>query len=164
MDKEFNKVAPASKKGWRIGQIIKFVIALICCAGMVLAINAFELSGLPQKIILAIITAFMVYRLIALITFPGIEYAQWGYIIEEDKVIIKHGIFFINTVIIPVIRVQNITLNQGPINRKLGLYNIEIALASGNHSIKGLDEETAKSISENLKDRLYKRIEERGDI
>lgn len=164
MEINYNRVAPEAKKSWRIGQIIKLAAALLACAGILVILKTIDLSGIPFNVVIGIVILFLVYRVIALVIFPGYEYAQWGYIIEDDKIVIRHGIFFIKTVIIPVIRVQNITMNQGPVNRKLGLYNIEIALASGNHSIKGLNEETASAISENLKEMLYKRIEERGEV
>lgn len=164
MNNQYNKVDPAAIKGWRISQIIKFIIALLASIGIGIIAYMIISQSVANKIIIGILIAFMIYRLIALVVFPNYEYAQWGYIIEDDKIVIKHGIFFIKTVIVPVIRIQNITLSQGPINRKLGLYNIEIALASGNHDISGLNEETAKVISENLKQKLYERIEERGEV
>ena len=102
------------------------------------------------------------YLAIGMVIFPIIEYKQWGYKVEEDKVVIRHGIFFIQKTIIPIIRIQNITISQGPINRRLGLFQVEMALASGSFSIEGLDKETADAISENLKAKLYRRISEKG--
>ncbi|MFQ9893128.1 MAG: PH domain-containing protein [Emergencia sp.] len=55
-------------------------------------------------------------------------------------------------------------MSQGPINRKLGLYKVELFLASGIFEIVGLNQETADRISENLKSRLYRRISEKGDV
>ena len=111
---------------------------------------------------MAVIGLFVCYLAVGLVVFPIIEYKQWGYSVEEDKVVIRHGIFFIRKTIIPIIRIQNITVSQGPINRKLGLFEVEMALASGSFSIEGLDKETADAISENLKAKLYRRISEKG--
>ena len=96
--------------------------------------------------------------------YPELEYRQWGYIVEEDRVVIRHGIFFVKKVIIPIIRIQNITVSQGPINRKLGIYSLEMSLASGSFAIEGLNKETADFISENLKAKLYERLQKKGEI
>lgn len=159
---EYNRVDPRAIKSWRIGQLIGLIVVLAVSvpAAFFLLQSNWE-SGF-KYIILGGIAVICLYSAAAVLIFPAIEYRQWGYIVEEDKVVIRHGIFFIKETIIPVIRIQNITVSQGPINRKLGLYEVEIALASGNFSIEGLDKETADAISENLKSRLYKRVEEKG--
>jgi len=96
--------------------------------------------------------------LIGIILYPIIEYKQWRYAITEDKVEIRHGIFFITTTVIPIIRVQHITISRGPIYRKLGLSAVKIFLASGSFEIEGLRENIANTISENLKSRVMERL------
>ena len=95
----------------------------------------------------------------ALILFPNISYKRWRYKIEEDKVEIRKGIYFLDTTVIPVCRIQHISLSRGPIYRSLGLCKVKIFLASGAFEIEGLEEETANIISENLKNQLYIRLE-----
>lgn len=99
-----------------------------------------------------------------MIIYPAIEYRQWFYSISEDRVEIRHGIFFIKNSIIPIIRIQHVTVEQGPIYRRFGLYNVVISLASGNFQILGLSREKAEEISKNLNHRLYARLESEGKI
>lgn len=159
---EYNKVNPKAIKSWRIGRGIFFLIVLIMAIPGEIFLGISGWDSLWRLIIMAAIGALVCYLAVGLVIFPIIEYRQWGYKVEEDKVVIRHGIFFIKKTIIPVIRIQNITVSQGPINRKLGLYEVEMALASGSFSIEGLDKETADAISENLKAKLYRRISEKG--
>ena len=107
--------------------------------------------------VVAIVLA--VYKIVGLIIYPQIEYKQWGYIISEDRVDIRHGIFFVKHTIIPVVRIQHITVSQGPINRKLGVYEVEMSLASESFEIPCLSKDVADEIADNLKSRLYNRLE-----
>lgn len=81
--------------------------------------------------------------------------------ITDEKIEIIHGIFFINRDIIPIVRIQNISIGQGPVFRHYGLYTLEIALASGTFEIEGLGKEAADEIAENLRKRLYQRMEQK---
>ena len=71
---------------------------------------------------------------------------------------IHHGIFFVTNTIVPIIRIQHITVSQGPINRRLGLYDVELSLASDNFKIECLAKDIADEIAENLKNKLYTRL------
>lgn len=121
-----------------------------------------SMEALAFRIIVGGLWAICAYCLLALIVYPPIEYKRWGYYIDQEKVVIRRGLFFLRKTIIPIIRIQNITISQGPINRHLGLYTVEIALASDSHEIVGLNQETAEAISEGLRAKLYTRIEEKG--
>lgn len=159
---EYKKVDPKAVKSWRIGKAIQLAVILTVTVPVEIGLAGAEWDSVLRIVIMAGALLLALYAVVALIVFPSIEYKQWGYMIAEDKVVIRHGIFFIKKTIIPIIRIQNITVSQGPINRKLGLYQVEIALASGQFSIEGLDRETADAISENLKSRLYQRTAEKG--
>ncbi|MGN0659567.1 MAG: PH domain-containing protein [Emergencia sp.] len=161
---EFQKPDPRAVTGWRIARGITACISLLVCAAVT---AAFLFSGWTspwRNILMGFMAAWLIYCIAAMIIYPVIEYRQWGYIIEEDKVVIRHGIFFIREVIVPVIRIQNITLSQGPVSRKLGLYKLELSLASGSFEIAGLNRETAEAVSEHLKEKLYHRLREKGAL
>lgn len=158
----YQKPDPRAVKGWRIAEGIAFAVLVLIAAG---ALAVLWLSGWTSwwRYVIgggAVLAAAA--QGIAMWVLPKIEYRQWGYLIEEDKVVIRHGIFFVKKSIVPIIRIQNITMSQGPINRRLGLYKLELSLASGCFEIVGLDRETAETISENLKARLYDRVREKG--
>ena len=161
---EYKKLDERAVKSWRIGRIIALgiVLAVVIPISVLLQLSSWE--SIWKTIIICAMALIAIYTAAGILIYPGLEYLQWGYIIEEDKVVIRHGIFFVKKTIIPIIRIQNITVSQGPINRKLGIYKLEMALASGSFEIEGLDKETADSISEGLKTKLYKRLEEKGAV
>ena len=117
--------------------------------------NFFRPSPFPVLVFDGLVGA---YLLVTVFLYPLIEYRQWGYIITEDRVEIRHGIFFLQTTVIPVIRVQHVTISQGPINRKLGISTIAINTASGVFKIEGLSDANAKAVADSLKSKLLIRI------
>lgn len=158
---EYKKLNPKIITGWRTSRMIRLVCFLIPTLAATIFVDS---EAIAWKIGYFALWAICAYCLLGLILYPAIEYRQWGYYIDDEKVVIRHGLFFIDQTIIPVIRIQNITISQGPINRHLGLYKVEIALASGSHEIVGLDQETADSIGEGLRVKLYHRMEAKGEL
>ena len=152
----YKKLDLKAKTSWRIKRGISFAVLVAVCAVISLFAPYEELYG---KIIEYAVLVFLVYKLAGLIVYPMIEYKQWGYNITEDRVDIRHGIFFVKHTIVPVVRIQHITVSQGPINRKLGLYEVEMSLASESFEIPCLSKDVADEIADNLKNRLYNRLE-----
>jgi len=145
--------------GWRISRLIGLVIFLILgIAASIVVTLVDELS--PSSLWVYLISGGIVLlNLLGFLILPVIEYRQWKYLITDEKVEIVHGIFFVTTSIVPIVRIQHITVGQGPIYRKLGLFKVTIALASGTFEIVGLRDERAKEISETLRARLYTRLD-----
>ena len=155
---EYEKLDEKAILSWRIRRIISFFVILITVVAGLLILNNTELDNKYRNYIYIATGLLLLYKLIGIILYPIIEYQQWRYAITEDKVEIRHGIFFVTTTVIPIIRVQHITISRGPIYRKLGLSAVKIFLASGSFEIEGLRENIANTISENLKSRVMERL------
>jgi membrane protein YdbS with pleckstrin-like domain len=156
---QFSKLDPRILTSWRISRWIRFgVVAIFQGAGFFIGSLMEDVPSEVTIIYLTFNLLLAAYFIIAAILYPLIEYRQWGYKITEDRVEIRHGIFFIQTTIIPVIRIQHVTITQGPINRKLGISTIFINTASGAFKIEGLSDENAKQIAEALKSKLVIRM------
>ncbi len=156
---EFKNIDEKIIDGWRSVRVIRLLISLVPA---LLGTLWFEIESIVGYIIIGGLWAICLYCLLSLIVFPPLEYKRWGYYIDHEKVVIRRGLFFIKETTIPIIRIQNITVSQGPINQYLELYKVEIALASDSFEILGLTKETAESINENLRAKLYDRIAEKG--
>ncbi len=165
-DKEelFQKLDPKIITSWKISRWIRFgIFAVIMAIPTVILF----ISEVPKEVMIPtlIIDALILgYLTVTPFLYPAIEYRQWKYSISEDRVLIKHGIFFIQTTIIPVIRIQHVTISQGPIKRKLGISTIQINTASGGFKIEGLSDDNAKSIAESLKNKLLTRLNQQARI
>ena len=158
----YEKPDPKAITGWRIGRLIGLLIFLILgIAASIIVTLVDELS--PAALWVYLISGGLVLlNLLGFLILPVIEYRQWKYLITDEKVEIVHGIFFVTTSIVPIVRIQHITVGQGPIYRKLGLHKVTIALASGTFEIVGLREDRAMEISETLRARLYTRLDAQG--
>lgn len=156
---EFNKLDKSVVKAWRMQRLfgILFLVLISVVASVIL--QNIDMAEQMEHGIYVAIVGLLCYKSIGCVVFPKIAYMQWGYRITEDRVEIRKGIFFIETTIVPVVRIQHITVSQGPIYRRLGLYKVEISLASGSFEIEGLTELASQSISQGLKDKLYARLE-----
>lgn len=157
-----------AKSAWRVARAIGFlvvlIIALAATVGATLWSSKIYDPGYFPIIVYIASCALVLWRLLALILYPIIEYRQWFYSISEDRVEIRHGIFFIKNSVIPIIRIQHVTVEQGPIYRRFGLYNVSISLASGNFQILGLRQDRAEEISNILNQQLYARLEAEDKI
>jgi len=160
----FQKLDPRIIKSWKISRWIRFGFFFLILGIPTLILGQQDFFAEIAIYILTFEALFGAYLIITPFLYPLIEYRQWGYVITEDRVEIKHGIFFIQATIIPIIRIQHVTIAQGPINRKLGISTITINTASGVFKIEGLSDENAKVIAQSLKSKLLIRMKQQQKV
>jgi membrane protein YdbS with pleckstrin-like domain len=143
-----NKLDPRIKKVWRINSlIITFIIAFFLF-GIFLPIYILGhiniLWGLiPTVIVLIrIVLNFCIY--------PKIKYARWRYEVSEDDIYIRKGLYFVSSIIIPIVRVQFTDVSHGPILRAFRLSDVEITTAGGGQTIPGLTIEDADALRDSV--------------
>lgn len=156
---EYQKLDKRILVSWRISRLIGILIVgvILMVAIYILSRQSFFERYMLQGYIIA--GVILSYMLVTLYLFPAIEYRQWGYIISDDRIEIRHGIFLIKITVIPIVRIQHITISQGPINRRLGISTINVHTASGVFSIEGISCEYASAMADMLKSKLYNRLE-----
>ncbi|MDU5107544.1 PH domain-containing protein [Clostridium sp.] len=157
---EYEKLNVNAKKSWVISRLIGTLIV----GSILITIKIFmpRVTDDNSKINVYFTIGSLIFiclLLINSIVYPIIEYKQWRYTITKDKIEFTEGIFFIRKVIIPIIRIQHIQLNQGPINKILKLYNISIFTAGGQHKIPNIEVKKAEEISEYLKELINVKVQ-----
>ncbi|MDS0524338.1 PH domain-containing protein [Clostridium sp. SHJSY1] len=157
---EFNKLNINSIKSWVISRAIStIIISGILIGGyyyFAIKLNAFnETVNFYLKIGIAVIIFFM---LLNTIVYPSFEYKQWRYLITKDKIEFSEGIYWIKTIVIPIVRIQHIKIKQGPINRKFKLADIQIYTAGGSYTIPNIEMGKAEEISDFLKDKVKEKV------
>ncbi len=141
---------------WRIRNIITTVVLLsLNIAILFIHLNANEIFTL---ILLCVSSAVSLWAIIGIFILPPIEYRQWEYLITDDKIHIKHGIFLTEHTIIPIVRIQHVSFSQGIILRKFSLVTLKVHTASGNFKIECLKKEIAEDITQKLNDKLQIRL------
>ena len=79
------------------------------------------------------------------------SYEHEGYAVRTHDILHKQGWIFRSEVIVPFNRVQHCEVNQGPLDRLMGLSSLSIFTAGGSSSdlsIPGLKPETATALKE----------------
>jgi uncharacterized protein len=79
------------------------------------------------------------------------SYAIEGYALRSHDIIFKSGWLFRSVIVIPFNRVQHCEVNQGPLDRLMGLSGLSVFTAGGSGSdltIRGLKPETANSLKD----------------
>lgn len=159
---EYSKLDKNAMKSWLISRGIATIIVTAVLLIIQwfftekISVNFFMNHSFGIKTFIGIIGLLL---LLNFILYPFIEYKQWRYVITKDKIEFSEGIYYIKTTIIPIIRVQHIRINQGPVNRMLNLANVDIFTAGGSHTIPNLNIEKANEIGEYLKEKIKEKVD-----
>jgi membrane protein YdbS with pleckstrin-like domain len=148
---------PKAKSMWRVTRLIGLAFILLCDVGIYFIILK-NIESLSPVVVLLIIAVPVAFQVLNIVLYPPIEYRQWTYLITGDRIEIKKGIFFHSTRVIPISRIQHVTIVEGPIARLFGLSTVTINTAGGAFRIEGLSKATAETICDNLKDVVNRKI------
>lgn len=150
---DYRKIDKSAVKSWIIGRtIFSFIILILCAVLSHFFIVPKLLYSDRAKFIFYLCISIMVIVLIVYSYFlPFLEYQEWKYGIFEDKIEVIHGIFFKSKTLIPISRVQNFEIKQGPIQKRYGVSSIEIITAGITKEIPAVTSMEAEKIAESLK-------------
>ena len=95
-----------------------------------------------------LITILLSYLFIFL--FPKLRYRRWRYEMFEQEIYIQHGIFIQTRTLIPMIRVQHVDTEQGPIMKRFHVASVSISTAATTHMIPALSEEDASDLRDRI--------------
>lgn len=122
-----------------------------------------EVNDFWKGITVVVAVAIILLALLDIVLFPKIRYNRYKYLITEEKIEVKKGLFLITTSIIQIKRVQKIELSNGPIDRIFNLSNVNIYTAAGTVDIKFLNDDEAKNISEKVNALLKKELNKKDE-
>ncbi|MGL4571399.1 MAG: PH domain-containing protein [Clostridium sp.] len=95
---------------------------------------------------------------------PTLRYKRYRYIITDDKIEIIEGAIFIEKVIIPIERIHQISVDQGPIDRIYKLAKVTVSTAGSTANISFLDIKEADIIGDKLKDKINELVVKGRDL
>ena len=142
-----NNIAKNAVKAWRItASIYVAFIWLLIIAGAVLTfIFDFPYIYSGISLLIGLVVLFIFVYLI-----PKLRYRRWRYEIFEQEIYIQHGILIVTRTIIPMIRVQHVDTEQGPILKMYKLATVSISTAATTHQIPALNEDDASSLRDRI--------------
>ena len=147
-DETLTAIDQRVQRQWRIeALLIKVPLAIVATVlGFVL----------PWPLWLGALTA-ITSLIVSVATFAliGVRYRHWRYKLNDDILILEHGIWTRRRSVTPYYRVQNVDLTAGPLERRLGLQRLAIKTASSSTdaTVPGLDTQVAKQLAEHILER-----------
>lgn len=153
---EYSRIQKNAVKAWIIGRTISLLIFFAIYLPIVYKLvmphfgDIFEVKYGLNGLSILLVAFFFVNTFVL----PMIQYKEWKYSIQKDRIELMHGVFFRNKVIIPISRIQYIEIEQGPIYRSFHLASLNINTASDVHEIPALTLEEANEISQKLKEMI----------
>ncbi|ATP42046.1 hypothetical protein CSE16_19650 [Solibacillus sp. R5-41] len=125
---------------WRLYGIIQSVILALIAAAVVFFAIKYEWSQWISWVAVGIVVLSII---LSIIVFPNIRWEIWRYEVREQEIEIQSGLFVVKRTLIPMIRVQHVDTEQGPILKNYNLANISISSAATVHTIPMLLTEDA---------------------
>ena len=142
----------------RVARIIGFSVALpISMAPMILFTIGWAVGGIPGPVYLEILGVWLLLLaslLSLLYRWPAARHRRLRYLVEEDGLCIRRGVFWRKVIWIPITRVQHTDVSQGPVQRKFGLGTLTVhtaGTAGASISLVGLEHGIASRLSDHLR-------------
>lgn len=136
------------KRIWFMMSIIHLIVNLLILGTYLLAQHLWW-PWLPEWGIVFWVVLSLVIFVVELALIPY-RYAVYQYAVYPTEVEIKKGFFWRRFSAIPIARVQNVDLQQGPLLRFQQLYRITVATGGSNHTIEALSHEQAVTLKDQV--------------
>ncbi|MEH7610140.1 MULTISPECIES: PH domain-containing protein [Bacillaceae] len=140
---------PSSKMRsvWRITSLLSSISLVALPIIYYFLMRYFSLPFFILMIIIGIVIALIIFLTLFL---PTLKLKYTAYEIYENELEIQKGIFVIKRIVIPMVRVQHVTTEVGPILRRYGLSTVNISTAATTHEIEGLEHHVAEKLRDKI--------------
>jgi membrane protein YdbS with pleckstrin-like domain len=103
------------------GIFLALIIAYFTCAMI------WDWTLIPGWIALSIfVISFIMFTWVI----PEMKYTRFSYELFDDELEIQSGLIFLSNVLVPMVRVQHVELESGPLMRKYDLASVSIVTAA----------------------------------
>ena len=134
---------------WRLQNTIDTVLfALLPTVYYFVQLYIFQ--SFYQWITWVLIGFVILYGLTKIVIWPVIQWHRFRYEVHEDEVDIKQGVIIVRRTLVPMVRVQHVDTEQGPILRKYKMAAVSITSAATTHMIPTLFIEDADSLRDQI--------------
>jgi membrane protein YdbS with pleckstrin-like domain len=143
-------LAPAARWLFHAQALVQVVVLWLPLVVMGTTAGAALLSVVGSVVVGAIV---LLSVFLLSVWWPSLSFERWGYAIQEEQLLIAHGVLFRSIVAIPLGRVQHVDVRQGPLEQWLGLGRVYVHTASGLGSdgvIPGLEMQVALGLRDRL--------------
>ena len=133
---------------WKISGAIQSMVIWLFGAGVIALAVRFDWSS---WIIIVDLVICSLHSYFFILLLPKLRWKRWRYEVRDQEIELQRGVFIIKRTLIPMVRVQHVDTQQGPLLRKYQLSTVIISTAATVHEIPALvmveAEELRNSIS-----------------
>lgn len=104
----------------------------------------------PNCILPALLILAILWTIFYVVLIPPVRWNTWRYDVSEQEIDLYFGVFVKHRTLIPMVRVQHVDTEQGPLLRYFELSTVTISTAAGKHQIPAL----ADSVAAELRTRI----------
>lgn len=144
------RISTKSVQVWRIGEIIENGIALLILGILLYLHFTFDWKVWIGYILYGLIALTFVTGLYSIILKPYLMQKYWRYEISEEFIQLKYGHFKTTHKLIPMTKVEFVSIDQGPIMRKYDLYDVNIGSTTSSHTIPAIPKDKAVTLSNQI--------------
>ncbi|MEH7885592.1 PH domain-containing protein [Bacillus sp. JJ1609] len=128
---------------WKISACLHSLVVWLIAGGLITLTVLFDW---PYWIIGAAFMVAALYSYLFIFLLPTLRWKRWRYEVREQEIELQYGVFIIKKTLIPMIRVQHVDTQQGPLLRKYRLSTVTVSTAATVHEIPALDMEEAENL------------------
>ncbi|SFL55279.1 hypothetical protein SAMN04487943_102182 [Gracilibacillus orientalis] len=147
-DQPNERIATDAIKAWKLTAQLIAIIPLLLTIAAFVGTYFFDFLQYWVGIVLAVFT--VLEWAITILFIPQLRWKRWRYQIYDQEIYIQHGIIIVTRTVVPMIRVQHVDTQQGPILKKYGLATLQISTAATTHEIPALLEEEAADLRDQI--------------
>ena len=141
------QIDPRAVPYWRWSGVINTGFLLLIPAGCYWAQQRWHW---PAWIALALLALILAYGVYLIFIKPDIRWRTWRYDVSEQEIDLLHGVFIKTRTLIPMVRVQHVDTEQGPLLRRFGLSSVTVSTAAGSHEIPALADDVAARLRDQI--------------
>ncbi|QAT42502.1 PH domain-containing protein [Aminipila luticellarii] len=158
MELEYKALNKKAKGCMRLSSVIRTAI-LLSILGIARALCYFSHILLPAWVDI-LFAAIILLCILEILVAPIIRYKRYKYYIDEDRLVVIEGLWFISKTMAPIERIHQIEIGRGPIDRLYGLSEVVATTAGGHITIRFLENQVAEEIAESLGIRIAAIVKE----
>ncbi|ANU10837.1 hypothetical protein A1A1_13407 [Planococcus antarcticus DSM 14505] len=144
-----HSLSPNAVKYWRMDELISNLIAFIVLAVLFYLDWHFEWYNWIFWVLIAL-AIFFVVGLAWSVLSPPLTFKNWRYDLDEEFLYLQFGIWNRTEQLVPMTKIQAVSLTQGPLMRKFNLASLSVETMGSSHAIPALPKETAADLRERI--------------
>ncbi|WP_082234797.1 PH domain-containing protein [Halobacillus massiliensis] len=147
MEAPAQRISVRARSLWRVYGILTSVVFAIFTIGIGVLTYFFSWPLWP---IVVIFVLLILEAIINIGVIPSIRWKRWRYEVRDQEIELQYGLFIVKRTLVPMIRVQHVDTEHGPLLRKYKLATISISTAATTHKVPALDEQEAEELRRSI--------------